>query len=361
MKILDRYIFFKFIGAFSFTVLVLIPIIVIINLTDRIDDLIQHGVGVIETVLYYIDFSAYLMTYLMPIIVFISVVFVTARLASNTEIVAMLSSGMSYQRVMRPYFYGAIVLAIFNFVLVGWITPNSNKDRIDFEKAYFRGPDYNNDRNIHIQIKPNVYFYLESYRVQSQTGYKFTLEEFNDDGGMVSKLYSNKLTWTEDSLGNEFWRTDEYVIRKILDGEEQIEAGEYIDTTFALTPKDFESDKNRNETFTIPQLREFIALLELRGSDDKNIYLIELYVRYMSPFTVILLTFIGVIVSSRKTRGGSSFQIALGFLLAFIYIILFIMSRSFAQNNGDHLLIPMWTPNFIFTAIGVYLYIKAPK
>ncbi|QCK14772.1 LptF/LptG family permease [Mangrovivirga cuniculi] len=361
MKILDRYIFFKFLGAFTFTVLVLIPIIVIINLTDRIDDLLQHGVGVIDTVLYYFDFSAYLMTYLMPIIVFIAVVFVTARLAGNTEIVAMLSSGMSYQRVMRPYLYGALVLAIINFVLVGWITPNSNRDRIDFESAYFHGPQYNNDRNIHIQIQPNVYFYLESYRIQSKTGYKFTLEKFDEKGNLKEKLYSNKLTWTEDSLGNGFWRTDEYVLRKILDGEVQIDKGEKIDTTFALTPKDFESNEDRNETFTIPQLREYIALLELRGSDDKNIYLIELYVRYMSPFTVILLTFIGVIVSSRKTRGGSSFQIALGFLLAFVYIILFIMSRSFAQNNGDYLLLPMWTPNIIFTAIGVYLYLKAPK
>ena len=361
MKTLDRYILKKFLGAFFFVVLILVSVVVVINITERNDSFIKHSLGFREILGYYLDYIPFVANLITPITVFIATVFVTAKLAGRTEIVAMLSSGISFRRLMRPYLIGSIIIAAISFVLNGWIIPNSNKTRVAFEIEYFRRPFYFSERDIHIRESPNSYIYLESYNNRVDVGYRFTMETVEEEGEDVllkEKLSAKKIEWQEDSAS---WLIQDWMLRT-FDGENEIiTKGEEIDTTLTIHPRDFSNSYRMFEALTINELNTYINDLKARGAAGAEPYMIEKYTKYMSPFTVIILTMIGLIVSSRKTRGGSGFQIALGFLIAFIYIIFFIMSKAIAENGSMNMILAIWSPNIIFAIVGLLLYHTVPR
>ncbi|MCC5920434.1 MAG: LptF/LptG family permease [Cyclobacteriaceae bacterium] len=357
MKLIDRYIFFKIISTFVFVVAILVSIIVVIDFTEKNDDFIQHNLGAADIISYYLAFIPFVANLITPITTFIAVVFVTAKLAGKVEIIAILSSGISFTRMMFPYFLAAIIIAVASFYLTGYIIPNSNKFRVAFEVEYFKKPFYFNERNVHIKEGPETYLYLESYNNQSDIGYKFTLETIAE-GELTDKLMARRIKWDADSS---HWTIFDWQLRSFDGFNEKVTMGSVLDTVLSITPSDFANQYRMNEALTIDELNAYISKLKNRGADDIAEYEIELYIRYMSPFAVIILTFIGLIVSARKVRGGSGVQIAAGFLIAFIFLIFFILSRSIAQAGTINPILAVWIPNIVFSIVGFVLYKTVPR
>lgn len=357
MKIIDFYILKKFLSTFVFVVLILVAIIVMIDLTEKNDDFIEHNLSFQPIAKYYLSFIPFVANLITPITVFIATVFVTAKLAGHTEIIAMLSSGISFRRLMVPYFIGALLIAAVSFYFNGWVIPDSNKYRVAFEIEYVKKTFYFDQRNIHIKIAPESYLYMEHYNNQANVGYKFSLETIRGNQ-LVEKLTAKRLEWQADSMR---WLIKDWKLRKFDGFNEIVSHGEQIDTVLKISPEDFENSYRKNEAMTINELNDHIKELQNRGSVESEIYIIEKYIRYMTPFTVIILTFIGLIVSARKARGGAGFQIALGFMIAFVFIIAYIMARSIAQAGTINPLLSVWIPNIVFTLIGLVMYKTVPR
>lgn len=357
MKILDKYIIKKFLSTFIFVVLIILAIVVVIDYTEKNDDFMKHNLTFIEILPYYGGFIPWIANLITPITIFIAAVFVTSKMAGHTEIIAMLAGGMSFRRFMRPYFIGAGIIAVFSFLMNSYIIPNTNKTRIAFETAYTKKPFYFNDRNIHLKIAPEIYAYMESYNNQRDVGYRFTLERIANKE-LKEKLSARRIEW--DSVKTS-WTIKDWELRKINGFEEEFTSGKELDTLLNFSPSDFANNYGLQETFTTPELNEYINLLKERGADNVKIYLIERYIRYMSPFAALILTFIGVIVSSKKTRGGTGFQIALGFVIAFVFIIFFILSKAIAENSTINPILAVWIPNIVFSIVGLILYRFVPR
>jgi lipopolysaccharide export system permease protein len=357
MKILDRYILKNFLVSYAFVIFIIEIVVVLIHFTDHNEKLYQKRMTASQILGYYVDYVPYIANMISPITVFITVVFMTSRLAQHSEIIAILSSGVSFQRLMRPYMMGALIVAGITFYLGGWVIPNGNKDRVAFELEYIKGTYRFTERNIHIKIAPTTLLYLQSYNVGTNVGYKPTLETI-EDGVLINKLEATRLEWQKET---EKWRLRNWKKREIKGMEEIATSGASMDTTLRIHPKDFESDYSRFETLTMNELYSYLEELKMRGADNIESYEIEKYMRYTSPFAALILTFIGLGVSARKARGGAGFQIALGFLLAFIYIIFFIFSRTSAEAGGVEPVIAIWIPNVIFTIIGLLIYQTVPR
>ncbi|QMU27179.1 LptF/LptG family permease [Adhaeribacter radiodurans] len=358
MKLLDKYILKKYLSTFVFVVLILVVIICVIDFTEKNDDFLETNPPFKSIIFdYYLNLIPFYSNMLSPITVFIATVFVTAKLAGRTEIVAILSSGVSFRRMLWPYVMGAIVIGAFTFAMIGWVIPNSNKTRVAFEVKYIKKPYTFEGRNIHFKLNPESYAYIESYNNTANIGYKFTLETIKGNE-LLAKLTSDAITWDEKKNK---WHLDNYVLRKFEGDREITKQYGPIDTTLNLLPKDFASTYRLAETLTLPELNKFINQKKMRGADDTEIYLIEKYERFSYPFAIIILTTIGVILSSRKRRGGIGLQVALGFTLAFIFIIFVIMSRSFAQVGDVSPMLASWIPSIIFTFIGIILYKTVPR
>jgi lipopolysaccharide export system permease protein len=357
MKILDRFILKKFLTSYAFVIFIIEIVVVLVHFTDHNENYIKNELTAAQILGYYLDYIPYVANMISPITVFITVVFMTSRLAQHSEIIAILSSGVSFQRLMRPYMMGALIIAGLSFYLGGWVIPNGNKERVAFELEFIKGTYRFNERNIHIKIAPTTLLYLQSYNVGSNVGYKPTLETI-ENGVMTTKLEATRMEWQKKT---EKWRLRDWKKRQIEGMEEIFSAGSSLDTTLRIHPKDFESDYSRFETLTMNELYSYLDELKMRGSDNIETYEIEKYVRYTAPFAALILTFIGLGVSARKARGGAGFQIALGFLLAFIYIIFFIFSRTSAEAGSIAPVIAIWIPNIIFTIIGLLIYKTVPR
>jgi lipopolysaccharide export system permease protein len=358
MKLLDKYILKKFLGTFIFVVLILVSVICVIDFTEKNDDFIKHNLsfGQVFTE-YYLNLIPYYANMLSPITVFIATVFVTAKLASHTEIVAILSSGISFKRLLVPYLIGASIIAVAIFGLIAYVIPKANKERVNFEVTYIKNPYTFDSRNIHFKIGPESYVYMESYNNTAHVGYRVTLETI-ENTELKSKLTSDRITWDDSK---QRWHMDSHVLRTFDGQEETIIKGGSIDTVLNLYPKDFGSTYHLEQTFTLPELNDFIAQKQARGAENIEIFLIEKYERFSYPFAILILTVIGVILSSRKARGGVGFQIALGFVLAFIFIIFVVTSRSLAQVGDVPPMVAAWIPSTVFTGIGLLLYKYVPR
>jgi lipopolysaccharide export system permease protein len=357
MKILDWYILKKFLKSYVFVVFVIELVVVIIHITENNENYINHELSAGQIIGYYLDYVPYIANMIAPITVFITVVFMTSQLAQHSEIIAMLSSGISFRRLMIPYMIGAMIIAVVSFYFGGWVIPNGNKERVSFELQYIKGAYHFTGRNTHIKISPTTLLYLQSYSVANNVGYKPTLETI-EDGVLLNKLEASRMEWQPKT---EKWRLRNWKKREIEGMEEIFSYGKTMDTTLRIHPKDFANDYSRFETLTMNELYTYIDELKLRGADDIQVYEIEKYIRYTAPFAALILTFIGLGVSARKARGGAGFQIALGFLLAFVYIIFFIFSRTSAEAGNIAPIIAIWIPNIIFTIIGLIIYQTVPR
>ncbi|MCI0751263.1 MAG: LptF/LptG family permease [Flammeovirgaceae bacterium] len=378
MKIIDQYIIKRFLSTFFFVVLILLAVITVIDLTEKMDKYAKANLSSVEILGYYSNFLPWVGGLITPITIFIATVYVCSRMAAHTEVIAILSSGVSFIRYIFPYFLGALFIAIISFALNGWVIPNSNKARVEFEVQYLKGKFYFDKRNIHIQVAPNVYLYMQSYNNNTKSGYQFTLEKF-ENNRLVEKLSANRITW---DTAKHKWTLRDWKIKKIdgifesnkpveatvfsntsksISPDEKFETGKALDTALVIHPKEFESDYRKFDGMTITELVEYIGTLRARGSTGVEAYEVELYTRYSSPFTIFILTFMGVIVASRKSRGGTGLQIALGFVLSFVFILFFMLFRTFAEAGALPPVISVWIPNVLFGILSVFMYKYVPR
>lgn len=358
MKILDKYIIKKMLSTYLFTVLMLVTVICVLDYTEKSDAFVKCNLSFEQVFMqYFLNFIPYMANMLSPITIFIATVFVTSKMASHTEIIAMLNGGMSFRRLLWPFVMSSSIIAVVIFVFIGWIIPNANKKRIEFEVKYLKDQFYYNGRNIHFKTAENTYVYLESYNNQMKTGYQFTQEKIVNNL-LVEKLKTTRITW--DSTANK-WLLDNYSVHTFDGIKETVSKGPSLKMDIGLKPSDFESQYMLHETLTFDELDDYITLLKSRGVENIEPYLIERYERYAYPFAIIILTLIGVILSSRKTREGVGLQVALGFLLAFAYIIMVIMSRSFGGKGSLDPMLAAWLPNIVFSTIGLVLYTRVQK
>jgi lipopolysaccharide export system permease protein len=378
MKLLDKYILKRFLSTFFFVVLILLAVITVIDLTEKMDKFAKAELGAVEIAGYYLDFIPWIGSLVTPITIFIATVYVCARMAGHTEIVAILSSGVSFRRMLVPYFLGAFVVAIVSFILNGWIIPNSNKSRLAFELQYLKNKYYFDQRNIHLQVAPNTYLYMQNYNNTNQTGYHFTMERF-ENNRLIEKLTANRIEW---DTTKQKWILRDWMIKRIdaifetpsrpeaIPGFETTKSvittdsvirGTQKDTTLVIHPKEFESDYRKYDGLTLNELNDYIKTLRSRGSTGVEVYEVEKYTRYSAPFTIFILVFMGAIVSSRKSRGGTGVQIALGFLLSFVFILFFTLFRTFAETGSLPPEISVWIPNIIFGIISLFMYKYVPR
>lgn len=368
LKRLDKYILKKFLVTFFFVVIILLSILVVIDITEKIEDFNKMDQTMWQIITkYYLNFIPYWANSLSPIIIFIATVFVTARLATHTEIIAILSSGVSFKRILVPYLLGSSLIAVLTFYLIGWVIPKANRVRLEFENTHIKDKFYFTDRNVHLKIAPYTFAYIESYDNTAHIGYKFTLEHIEgyeygkkEKKKLNSKIEARRIMWDKD---RKKWLLENYKITRFSDDtlRHEVKYGQSLDTLIDLKPEDFESKYMHNEQLTFPELEEHIAKLKKRGVGKLEVYLVERYERMAYPFAVIILTIIGVIVSSRKTREGAGLQIAVGFALAFVYVMLIMVSRSIGKNGEMPPAVAAWFPNIIFTCIGFLLYKRVPK
>jgi lipopolysaccharide export system permease protein len=372
MKILDKYILRSLLSTFFFVVLILLAVIVVIDLTEKMDKFAKAGVTSGQIAYYYLDYIAWIGSFITPITMFIATVYVCARMAGHTEVIAALSSGVSFRRFLLPFLLGGAFIGAISFVLNGWVIPKSNRSRLDFEVQYIQNKYYFDKRNIHIQVAPNIYLYMQSYNNNTNTGYHFSMERFSENR-LIEKLTANRIEW--DSAKTK-WKLRDYKIRRIdrlfepashspsggiSSSPDSLTQGASLDTALVINPKEFESDYRKYDGMTINELNRYIATLRARGTTGAEVYEVEKYTRYSAPFSILILVFMGVIVSSRKSRGGTGLQIALGFLLSFIFILFFTLFRTFAEAGSTPPELSVWIPNIIFALISLGMYKYVPR
>ncbi|MCD8207948.1 MAG: LptF/LptG family permease, partial [Bacteroidales bacterium] len=291
--------------------------------------------------------------------VFITVIFFTSRMAGDTEIIAMLSGGVSFHRMMVPYIVSAAIIAIFSMTLSLFVIPKANLVRGEFETKYVHGKGkVITGRNIHYQISPGEFVFVESFSTWNNTAYKFTLERI-EDNKLVSKLSAETAVWDSTFNG---WRLNKYFIRDYsADLTDKIRSGAKKDTVINLTVSDFYMRKQTVECLSYKQLDELIATQRMRGDDNVKLSLIEKHTRFAMPFSAFILTIMGVALSSKKRRGGMGWNIGIGIALAFAYILFLRFSQMFVFTGVMPPGIAMWIPNIIYAFVSGFLYWVAPK
>ena len=358
MKILDIYIIKKFLGTFFYAISLLIVIVIIFDISENIDEFLEKDAPLSEIIFsYYLNFVPYFINLFVYLFTFISVIFFTSKLASNTEIVAMLSGGVNYYRFLRPYFISAIILALMSFYLGNFLIPRTNIKRREFKDKYMENLDLDKDRNIHLKIGSQTYVYLENFNSSTNVGIKFSLEEF-EGNKLTYKLMADRLQW--DSTENQ-WSIDNYIIREISELRETIRKGQELDTTLNLKPSDLYIKKEDFEEMNFWELRERIEEEKLKGSEKVTIYEVEKHKRIAAPFATIILTLIGVTLSSRKVRGGIGMHLGLGILFTFTYILFMQVTVVFATFGDLSPFLAAWIPNMVFAVIGLALLKTAQK
>ena len=359
LNIIDGYIIRKFLGTFFFAILLIVMIAVIFDFSEKIDDFIEKNAPLKAVIFdYYLNFIPYFAVLFMPLFTFVAVIYFTSRLAYNTEIIAILSSGVSFDRLLRPYFISATIIAIFSFLLSNYVIPDSTKEMLAFEELYYRNrPATFTKLNIHRQIEPGVIIYLESFNTFNNYGRKFSIEKF-EKGKLISKLLSDDIRW--DSTKNK-WIIRNYYIRDFEGENQTIKKGFMIDTTLKITPEEFKRRDNAIQAMDLKELNAFIASQKMQGSSNIELSLIEKYKRVSVPFSTFILTLIGVSVSSRKNKGGIGMHIGIGLMLSFTYILFMQFSTQFAVGGTFNPFIAVWIPNIIFAFIAFILYRLAPK
>jgi lipopolysaccharide export system permease protein len=359
-KLIDKYIIKKFLGTFFFCLVLILTIAVVFDFAEKIDNFMEREAPVKAIIFdYYFNFVPYFATLFAPLFVFISVIFFTSKMAVNTEIIAILNSGMSFKRLMWPYFLSALVIAIFTFVLTNFIIPQSNLIRMDFEDKYYRSSARKVIvENIHRMVYKNIYVYIGSYNPLSERGQNFTIEQFNDSNKLISRLESSSVTYDTTTKK---WTALNYFLRKITDTGDSITKGTRIDTTLTIKPSDLSRDPGFVGTMTYRELNDYIDLLRLQGSDELKLFLIEKHRRFANPFAVFILTLIGVSLSSRKIRGGIGMNIGIGLILSFSYILFLQFASQFSLKGNLGPMLAMWIPNILYSIIALVLYKMAPK
>lgn len=327
-------------------------IAIVIDYTEKVEDFVNKKVPAGAILVYFRNFIPYILALLFPIFIFVAVIFFTSRMANRTELVAILSSGMSFKRMLRPYFFGAGCISILLLFANHYIIPKANKSRIDFEQKYLWEKSYSKDDNFHMRLNPNEYIYIQSYNPESKTGYRFSYEKINGTK-ITHKIFAERCVY--DSLLHQ-WKLYDMVERTMDTLHETMKTSNLSTRAFAFEPSDLIDRREQKQLMTSPELNAFIKNEEQKGSEALTEYYIEKYRRNAAPFSAFVLSIIGACIASRKVRGGSGIHLAAGLLISAIYILMMQFSTTFAIKGNLHPFIAVWIPNGIFTIVAVYFY-----
>ena len=359
MRKLDIYIFKRFITTFLVAMVLIIGIVIIFDISEKVDYFVKNEAPIKAIIFdYYMNFVPYFVNMFSPLFVFITVIFFTSRMAANSEFIAMLSGGISYSRILVPYIACSVLIAMLSLGLNLYVIPKSNVTKTAFEQKYIKSRNKIKFRNVHYQIAPGQFVFVESFSKWNNTAYKFTLETV-ENSRLKSKLEADSAVW--DSV-KQCWRLRNWFQRDYSPGlEDRITSGERKDTTIELTITDFYRNDKTVETLDIHDLNQLIATQNMRGDANVMFAEIELHNRFAMPFSAIILTIMGVCLSSRRKRGGIGWNLGIGIALAFSYILFQRFSQMFVLTGSMPAAIALWTPNMLFALITVFLYTKAQK
>jgi lipopolysaccharide export system permease protein len=359
MKKLDKYILSKFIGTFIYAISLISVIVIIFDVSEKIDAFINHHASLYSIVFdYYLNFIPYIVNQYSPLFTFIAVVFFTSRLAARSELIAILSGAVSFWRLLVPYMMGAALIASLSLYLNHIVIPNANKTRIRFEDTYVRGQYFNLSIHIHKQVSPGVFIYLHNYDVTRNLGQKFALEKI-DNQNLTYKLMSETIMW--DSA-KRTWKIYNYFIRKISpDGREITTSGMEKDSALGFYPGDFQEKLTDVEAMDYKELNQFIVQQRMAGSNNVEFDEVEKYKRTSYPFATFILTLIAVSLSSRKVRGGTGLHLGIGLLIAFSYILFMKTSTTFAEGGIISPFVSVWIPNVLYGILAFFMIKFTPK
>ncbi|MCL2412945.1 MAG: LptF/LptG family permease [Bacteroidales bacterium] len=359
MKKLDWYLIRKFLGTFAYSMILIILIVVVFDISERIGNFISREAPLRAIIFdYYLNFIPFFVNMFSALFTFIAVVFFTSRMAANSEIVAMLGSGISFKRLLVPYMLCAVLIGLVNVYLSSDMIPKVNRTRIAFQQQYIWNRTFTVDRNIHIQYDSVTFFYVESFNVPNNTGHRFTKEIISPEEGMLKKISAESARF--DTSANS-WLLRNYHIRILDTMGEFIQHGPEKTLEIGLVPTDFFRAREDVAMMTNRELREFIERERLRGSDRVRELTYDYMVRFSHPFAAIVLALIAVSISSRKSRGGTGFHLAMGLMIAFLFIFFLQMSRVFATQGNMAVWLAAWLPILIFGLVALILLRLAPK
>lgn len=355
--ILDRYILKQFLGTYLLATILFLAVIAMFDVTEKLDAFLSAPLK--ETIFdYFASFLPYFANQLSPLFVFISVIFFTSKLAGNSEIIAILSSGVSYKRLLRPYMIGAAVLAALTFIMSNYVIPPTNVKRIAYTNKYVRNKSVESGANIQLMASPGNVVYMSRFENSNKTAYRFSMDHF--EGKTITSRMTAR-TAEYDSTRQYHWKMHDYMIRRFDGMKESVEKGYTLDTIIPIEPKDFLISVNDQETLTTPQLTEYIERQKMRGVANIKGFEIEKEKRYAATAAAFILTLIGMSLSSKKVKGGMGINIGIGLVLSFSYILFSTVTSTFAINGLTTPFIAMEIPNLVYLLIGIYLFRRVAK
>jgi lipopolysaccharide export system permease protein len=355
---IDRYILQKFFSTYLVVLLTFIAIAVVFDITEKLDDFISGKAGLGSIIFnYYLNFIPYYGILLTPLLLFLSVVFFTSRMTANNEFIALLNTGTSYRRLLLPFIIGACFVCLLNIFINHYLLPKANRNRILFEWENLKNSFTPTASNVHFQNERNSFIFLQNYNGADSSGYNFQLSTFKD-GKLVNKLSADRIQWRRET---EDWRISNYTLRRNVYMRESLHYGRDSIIKLNLSPKDFDRNIESIAAYTTPELNTVIAEETLKGSNQVPFYYLEKYKRTAFPFSIIILTIIGVSISTRKVRGGTGLHLFLGIALSFSYIMFQQFFGVFSTNADLHPLFGAWIPNLIYLIIALVAFRLAPK
>ena len=359
LKILDKYIIRKYLTTFLFTMLIFSMIAMIIDFSDKVEDFIEEPCTIREIIVdYYFNFVIYINGMLTPLYALISVIFFTSRMAYDSEVISILNAGVSFRRIMLPYFLAASTVGGVHLFSNHYLIPKGNERRLSFENTYiWKYNDKGKTEDVHLFIGDQTKIFVNHYRKRDSVANDFRLEQFQENE-LVYLLKARRAEWEGQTKK---WKLSDYEIRTFNGLKETFDAGKKMDTLINLYPKDFVRYQNQKEMMTTPELNRFITEEKRRGLGNTKVYEIEKHKRSSESFTLLILTLIGVSVASRKVRGGMGLHLAIGVAIGATYIFLSRFSTVFATNENLNPLFGVWLPNIVFSIVSIWLLFRAQK
>ena len=361
IKRMDRYIIMKFIGTYFYSIALIISISIVFDINENLAKFTSYHAPLRAIVFdYYANFVPYFANLFSPLFVFIAVIFFTSKLAGNSEIIAMLASGMSFKRLLRPYMISAALISALNFYLGSYVIPKGTVVRHDFESLYKNNKKITSAQNVQLQVGKGVIAYISQYDDKTKTGYGFSLDKF-EKKKLILHTTANVVKYDTISDSRYHWKMVNYKTRDLRGMREKITSGMEKDTVIMMEPMDLVFSKGQQETFTSPELLRYISKQQERGSSNVVQYEVEYHKRIASCFASFILTIIGVSLSSRKRKGGMGLYLGIGLALSFAYILLQTVCATFAINANTPPMLAAWIPNILYFGIAYLCYRKAPN
>ena len=360
IKRLDRYIIVKFIGTYFFAIFLIISIAIVFDFNENLSKFTEYHAPWKAIVFdYYMNFVPYFANLFSPLFVFIAVIFFTSKMAGNSEVISILAAGVSFKRMLRPYMLSCVLISTLSFFLSAYVIPHGTVIRQNFESLYKNNKKNMAAENVQLQVDKGVIAYMQHYDNVLKRGYGFCLDKF-ENKKLVSHLTAMEIQYDTISDSKYHWKLQNWKIREMSGMRERITSGMQRDTVILVEPIDLVYSKGQQETFTSPELLDYISKHINRGSSNVVQYQVEYHKRIATSFASFILTIIGASLSSRKRKGGMGLYLGLGLTLSFLYIMLQTVSATFAINAGTPPMLAAWMPNILFAVVAWFCYRNAP-